>query len=401
MVIGDARERRVLVVVVRYLLCGVGQLSESSELCRRLVDRGCLLILHAVKRKRRNCSYFVLGRSDVDDDGTSCHSTSTSLLFERKLSQNLDSLWQCERSTISAQVRKDTPSLIVEKGLGRPKECSDREEDFQQWSNKTEAFFAGVIKEPAVEITTTAIDLLFLPSETNVDKGVQHLEFVLQQMHMTFMALTGYEPNDIVANSRKNPLEARRRLQKRYDPTTGGRKRNFLRTIISPGRCSLSLSQGRSWESYVSLRKLNDEIKLAGLEALVPEELEKHLILHSNHLRTLEDARLEIVTYVEAKFGLTTRDFNSSDTGSRGHSDPMDVDAAKLSLIWRGGCFKCGGAHFQRDCNARKSIGKQSSGKGKQSKSRSKSESKGKSKKAREIERNQRCDPRRQRLTPG
>ena len=49
--------------------------------------------------------------------------------------------------------------------------------------------------------------------------------------------------------------------------------------------------------------KMNDEIKLAGLEALVPEELGKHLILNSNRLRTSEDARLEVVTYVEAKFG--------------------------------------------------------------------------------------------------
>ena len=36
--------------------------------------------------------------------------------------------------------------------------------------------------------------------------------------------------------------------------------------------------------------KLDDEIKLAGLESLVPEELEKHLILNSNRLRTFEDA---------------------------------------------------------------------------------------------------------------
>ena len=43
----------------------------------------------------------------------------------------------------TAQVRKDTPSLIDAKGLGRPKECTGREEDFQQWSKKTEAFFAG------------------------------------------------------------------------------------------------------------------------------------------------------------------------------------------------------------------------------------------------------------------
>ena len=52
-----------------------------------------------------------------------------------------------------------------------------------------------------------------------------------------------------------------------------------MRTIISPGRCS----------SFKD--KLDDETKLAGLEALVPEELEKHLI------RTFGDARLGIVTY--------------------------------------------------------------------------------------------------------
>ena len=221
----------------------------------------------------------------------------------------------------TAQVRKDTPTLIDVKGLGRPKAFSGREEDFQQWSKKTEAFFAGVIKESqmmlewaaeqTIEITTTAIDLEFLPSETNVDRGVQNLQFVLQQMHTVLMALTSYEANDIVANSRKNPLEAWRRLQKRHDPTTGGRKRNLLRTIISPGRCSLLEFQAgiERCESYVSRyekklkEKLDDEIKLAGLETLVPVELEKHLILNSSPLQTFEDARLENVTYVEAKFG--------------------------------------------------------------------------------------------------
>ena len=69
----------------------------------------------------------------------------------------------------TAQVRKDTLSLIDVKGLGRPKEFTGREEDFQQWLKKTEAFFAGVTKETelmlewaaeqATEITPTAIDL--------------------------------------------------------------------------------------------------------------------------------------------------------------------------------------------------------------------------------------------------
>ena len=134
--------------------------------------------------------------------------------------------------------------------------------------------------------------------------------------------------------------------------------------------------------------KLDDEIKLAGIESLVPEELEKHLILNSNRLRTFEDARLEVVTYVEAKFGSRILDSIPSDTGSRGHSDPMDVDAVnslscckgKGSSSPREGFFMCGGAHFQRDCNARKGTCKESSGKGKQSKSWSKSEGKGESK---------------------
>ena len=89
------------------------------------------------------------------------------------------------------------------------------------------------------------------------------------------------------------------RLQERYDPTTR-RKRNLLRTIISPGRCSLLELQAviERWESYVSRyekkmkNKLDDEIKLAGLESLVPEELQKHLIRNSNRLRTFLKMRV-------------------------------------------------------------------------------------------------------------
>ena len=122
----------------------------------------------------------------------------------------------------------------------------------------------------------------------------------------------------------------------------------------------LSSGTQSGWESHVSRYekkmkdKLDDEIKFAGLESLVPEELEKHLILNSIRLRTFEDARLEIVTYVEGKFGLRNSDSKPSDTGARGHSDPMDVDAVNSLSSGKGkgssspcdGCFKCGGAHF-------------------------------------------------------
>ena len=100
------------------------------------------------------------------------------------------------------------------------------------------------------------------------------------------------------------------------------------RAVTTPGdkkadnydETSLSANEATAFRSYV-LRyekklkdKLDDQIQLAGLEALVPEELEKHLILNSNRLRTVEDAHLQIVTYVEAKFGLRIRDSKPSDT---------------------------------------------------------------------------------------
>ena len=73
--------------------------------------------------------------------------------------------------------------LIDVEGLGRPKDVCGKEKDFQQWSKKTEAIFAGVIKESEMmlewaaeqttEITTTAIDLEFPPTDTSADQGVQ------------------------------------------------------------------------------------------------------------------------------------------------------------------------------------------------------------------------------------
>ena len=111
--------------------------------------------------------------------------------------------------------------------------------------------------------------------------------------------------------------------------------------------------------------------------------LEKHLILNWNRLRTFEDARLEVVTYVEAKFGLRIRDSKPSERVLMDTQIPWMLMRSVLSRLARersssprDGYFKFGDTHFQPDCNARKGTGKQSSGKGKQSKSLSKSEGK-------------------------
>ena len=70
-------------------------------------------------------------------------------------------------------------------GVGKPKKFTGKGEDFQQWSEKTEAFFAGVIKEfqmmlewsaeQATDITTDEVELEFTPTVTNTEGSVPNL----------------------------------------------------------------------------------------------------------------------------------------------------------------------------------------------------------------------------------
>ena len=53
-------------------------------------------------------------------------------------------------------------------------------------------------------------------------------------------------------------------------------------------------------------------LKVGGLEALLPEELERQLMLNPTRLSTYETARPEVVTYTEARTGLRIRDTQPS-----------------------------------------------------------------------------------------
>ena len=68
----------------------------------------------------------------------------------------------------------------------------------------------------------------------------------------------------------------------------------------------------------VALRETQERLlwtmsKFAGLEALVREELENHMMLNFSRMRIFEDGCLEIVTYVEAKFGVIFHDSTPSE----------------------------------------------------------------------------------------
>ena len=89
--------------------------------------------------------YFLLRRSDDDYDGVSCQLISTrtfTLRAQVAAESGLAGAVRAINNLATAQVMKDTPSLIDVKSLGRPKEFTGLEEDFEQSSKKTEAYVA-------------------------------------------------------------------------------------------------------------------------------------------------------------------------------------------------------------------------------------------------------------------
>ena len=201
-------------------------------------------------------------------------------------------------------------------------------------------------------------------------------------------ALTSYEANDIVTEDPSEDCrnDTTRRQKEERDTCLA---RSFLSEVALCWNSRRVSNDGNP--TCRALREelkdtLDDEMKLAGLEALVPEELEKYLILNSNRLRTFEDARLEIVTYGEAKFGLRIRHPKPSGKGTRGHYDSMDVDAIN-SLASGTGTEKGHQDHEMvvssavelmfRDCNVHVTPRNGNGKKGKQSKSWSRSARRG------------------------
>ena len=176
---------------------------------------------------------------------------------------------------------------------------------------------SGVIKESdkmlecsaeeTAEITTELINREIMPMKTNVERGVRNLDLVDTQHSWLSRGRTRWRHDE----------DCRSDMIRRQEEGNGTCcERSFL----------LDSARFKKW-SNGSQDKSDDEIKIVGLEALTSEEVEKYLILNSNRLRSFEDARLEIVAYVETNFGLRIGDSNPSDTGLREHSDPMDVDA--------------------------------------------------------------------------
>ena len=136
----------------------------------------------------------------------------------------------------------------------------------------------------SLEITAPAIRAAF----QNVNpphQEVRDVEDINVQLYAILQTLCEKEPFQVVRSAGKSHgLEAWSKLNRRLDPSTGGRRGAMLKTILSPTKCTKLdglWSAVETWEEAVrqsenrkrsdgSRHVLDDEIKISILEQMCP-----------------------------------------------------------------------------------------------------------------------------------
>ncbi|CAK0819708.1 unnamed protein product [Prorocentrum cordatum] len=306
-------------------------------------------------------------------------------------------------------------SLVDTKGLGKPSIFKNEEAKFLEWYRKTNAYLTAVfgeqfrkllewVEDQAQETTVISMEVLearFGSDDDDEDEFIPDLREKVSQLYVALQTLTEGESFALVMNTPKgNGAEAMRKLIRRWGPASGGKRRVLLKQIMNPQRCTLSdlYAKLEEWEELIRRyerkkadgqgKVVDDDVKVAALETMVPEELELHLAMNKHRLDTSEKVVEEIRSFLESRQsqGALLR---------RKRGDPMDVDS-----LYKGGkgkskgkgdkngkkgqttkprdkrtaqCWRCGGwGHTSNECTARLTGGKTGDGKGSKGKGKGK-----------------------------
>ena len=296
-------------------------------------------------------------------------------------------LIEAQKELTNALKSREQVRLVDNRGLGKPDRFDGDLEKFLPWRIKTTSYLCSIRKElrevlqwseeKESPIKDSDVAATYGPSADPIDQ-IANIEELRRELFDVLLMVTEREPFDLVLNSSCG-FEAWRKLSRRFDPTTGGRKRALLNAILTPNRSKIEdLPQAleklldsirlyeRRRDSTGARTEISDDIKISVIERLVPVELEKHLVLNRDRYTTFTDMLNEIQSYVEHQTGSKIKVFNSQgrvDPHGRA-DDPMDVGA-----FGKGGkgskgkgksgkgkpakdlCFNCGKpGHMKADC---------------------------------------------------
>lgn len=252
------------------------------------------------------------------------------------------------QNTLAASMKKEAAklNLVDNRGIGKPDKFGGKDESFLRWKVKLEGFIYSIhpdmekVLEWSEEQTSTITDDRARAAfGTGSSQEVEELKDKSSQVYSALQNLLEGEPFMIIRNCEKNNgLEAWRRLNRRYDPSTGAKKSSLLRHILNPTKCKLEglNEQIENWTELLNRyeqrrdangqrQTISDDIKMAVLESMCPPEVERHLQLNRSRFLDFEDMHSELSTYLETRVGVKLK-VESLGLKPRGEDD-MDVGA--------------------------------------------------------------------------
>ena len=185
--------------------------------------------------------------------------------------------------------------FVDPKGSGKPPVFSGREEHFYVWTKKVENYVSGVFpnvrgaltfaaeSQDVVTAGTVAIGVLEFGVETSVEMDGQ-----------LFVVLSRHKLPELMG-----AIEKMEDLVRRY--------------------CGRRDAQGNA-------HNLAEDIRKSSFEALLPDDLEKHVQLNRARLTSCGVLREEIKTYCECR-GHAARNVRQKGPSQPGGDDPMDIGA--------------------------------------------------------------------------
>ena len=294
-----------------------------------------------------------------------------SLQSQGSMQAALEEMVSTQKAILEAAKRPEKKlTLIDNRGLAKPSNF-DGTADFLQWKIRLEAFVSSVhadlekamqwAEDEADPISNASMSAEF--GQTNpAQEYIEDLETKDAQLYAVLQTLCEKEAFALVRGAGKgHGMEAWRRLCKRFDPSTGGRRRALLKGVLTPQKCNRveELSAAvENWEDqvrqYENRRKpdgsrptLDEDIKISILESICPTEVERHLQLNQARFSDYQEVRKELSAYLETRIGLKLKAGGSFDSNG---PQPMDIGAfgdSKKKVT----CHNCGKqGHMKADC---------------------------------------------------
>ena len=310
-----------------------------------------------------------------------------------------------ERTAMYKLVSRLADSDIVDsKAVGQPfKFTGKKDSDFSEWSHKLKTFILAkygekmeralkwatkqrkaIVKTPENEQREISYDLEFgdLAAEFN---AIGEPEKVFRNLYTYLISFTSGEANRVVRNAGDGQgLEAWRRLNNEYDPTSATRRVTILGYVQNPPKCEKIEELGQALEDWLSKKKQYEEFTdrnnepcrvsedslMAAMYRLMPKSLEETVMFKQEDYDSFETLFDKLVSYASTKHSLRLSD---QPQGAKKDPNAMDVGgltgspggAARKDNIQCWVCYERG--HMGKDCpkkNGGRPKGQKGDGKG-------------------------------------